>query len=258
MQNQQPNIDGLINSVGAETLIKYFYEFQSLNSEELISLIERNNEQWEESSVSTKISAGKRLFRDNRALEAIEHIILRKKENKIPNGSWVKMRAKEIYNEYNFTSEIPTEDEKVTKDEKRILVKYRLKQGKFRRELISHWEGCSITGCKNNDVLIASHITPFSESEEEEKYDVNNGLLLTPTYDKLFDLHLISFDKDGIIIISKRVDSEDLISLGITGNETLRMEKVTPKTQDYYLMQHRQEFEKKEKNNQETGELLLV
>lgn len=53
-------------------------------------------------------------------------------------------------------------------------------------------------------VLIASHIKPFIQSDENEAYDSNNGLLLSRTIDSLFDLKYISFTDEGAILFSKR------------------------------------------------------
>ena len=53
--------------------------------------------------------------------------------------------------------------------------------------------------------MIASHIVPWKDSSDQERRDVNNGILLSPTYDALFDKHLISFDDTGSIIISSKI-----------------------------------------------------
>ncbi|WP_418637663.1 HNH endonuclease [Winogradskyella sp.] len=58
-------------------------------------------------------------------------------------------------------------------------------------------------------VLIASHIKPFIESDDNEAYDPNNGLLLSRTVDSLFDLKYISFTDDGTMLFSNRI-SEDV------------------------------------------------
>lgn len=79
-------------------------------------------------------------------------------------------------------------DKKLSDDQKLILVKYRLGQSKYRNKLVEYWGGCSICGCVNTKILIASHIKPWNECDEKEKYDLYNGLLLTPNYDKLFDI----------------------------------------------------------------------
>lgn len=55
---------------------------------------------------------------------------------------------------------------------------------------------------------VASHIKPFIESNPEEQYNVNNGLLLSRDIDILFDKFDITFDKEGSPIFGKRVSSE--------------------------------------------------
>jgi len=245
MNNDSSNIDRLINSVGTETFVKYFYDFKKLERAELLQAFEGEN--WSESSKSQKISNGFRIFKENREIEALEHILLKKKERNIQNGTWVKAKAKEIYQHINNVDTTLQTNETVSEIEKKVLVNFRIQQSKFRRELILHWEVCSITDCKNSKLLIASHIKPYSESNDEEKYDINNGLLLTPTFDKLFDLNLISFTNEGKILLSNNLDTEDLQSLGITGNEKLKMGKVSQSTLNY-LDYQREKFEELERN----------
>lgn len=62
-------------------------------------------------------------------------------------------------------------------------------------------------------VLIASHIKPFSKSDEYEAYDVNNGFLLSRNIDSLFDLGYITFDNKGAIIVSDILDNEVKLKL---------------------------------------------
>ena len=57
-------------------------------------------------------------------------------------------------------------------------------------------------------VLIASHIKPFIDSDENEAYDPNNGLLLSRTIDSLFDLKYISFTDEGTMIFSNRTSKD--------------------------------------------------
>lgn len=58
-------------------------------------------------------------------------------------------------------------------------------------------------------VLIASHIKPYKVCDDDEKFDKNNGLLLSRTLDQLFDQGWISFNDDGSIIINDNL-SESL------------------------------------------------
>ncbi len=60
--------------------------------------------------------------------------------------------------------------------------------------------------------LVASHIKPcvdcLRERREDQAYDVNNGLLLSPTADSYFDKKDISFADDGTILFGKNVAEE--------------------------------------------------
>jgi len=63
--------------------------------------------------------------------------------------------------------------------------------------------------------LIASHIQPWRDSSNEERLDGENGLLLTPTVDHLFDKGFISFENGGQLIVSPVADPVSLKRMGI-------------------------------------------
>lgn len=63
-------------------------------------------------------------------------------------------------------------------------------------------------------VLIASHIKPYRKSDEHEKFDPNNGLLLSKNMDSLFDLGYITFDVCGNIITSNKLNEKVVLSVG--------------------------------------------
>lgn len=135
----------------------------------------------------------------------------------------------------------------LTQEEKRILVKCRLGQSNWRKRLIEYWEACSITNSDCFEMLIASHIKPWSESSEQEKYDIYNGLLLTPNYDKLFDRHYISFDDEGNIMVSDKITDDNLEKLGISKTAKLNKDKLSIE-HIKYLKYHRNKFEKQNPN----------
>jgi HNH endonuclease len=87
--------------------------------------------------------------------------------------------------------------------ERDSLIQSRIGQGKFRENLIKLWQECSVTGYKMVSLLVASHIKPWAYSDNKERLDPFNGLLLLPNIDKAFDMGYISFDKTGKILISK-------------------------------------------------------
>ena len=105
-------------------------------------------------------------------------------------------------------SEIFKEDLSFTTEAEK-LVKVRLLQNKFRKSLFDVNNTCAVTGFKNSRFLIASHIKPWAQSEELEKIDPYNGLLLTPNFDRLFDKGLISFDSNGKILVSNQLSELD-------------------------------------------------
>jgi len=92
--------------------------------------------------------------------------------------------------------------------EKVQLVKARTGQGIYKKNLIKVEKGCRLTGVKDSKYLIASHIKPWADSDDFEKLDGNNGLLLSPHYDKLFDKGLISFEDNGDILVSPKISKE--------------------------------------------------
>lgn len=127
----------------------------------------------------------------------------------------------------------------LTEIEKTVLTKFRVGQSFFRNELIKYWKGCcSISGFNKTELLIASHIKPYNECDKNEKYDVYNGLLLTPNYDKLFDRFLISFDETGEILISNQLSESDLELLHISKNDCVKVDKKHVQ----YLKYHRSRF----------------
>ncbi|MBL4927940.1 HNH endonuclease [Fuscibacter oryzae] len=92
--------------------------------------------------------------------------------------------------------------------EKYQLVLSRLGQGRYRSNLERFENRCRITGITDRRFLTASHIKPWSRSTDSEKLDGNNGLLLSPHIDRLFDRGYISFENDGAPILSSVLPSD--------------------------------------------------
>lgn len=103
--------------------------------------------------------------------------------------------------------------ETLNETEKASLIKTRLGQGTFRGKLINYWKKCSVTGCPEVNLLVASHIKPWAVSDNRERMDVYNGLLLLPNIDRTFEFGYISFDRGGKILISKAVPTPELIGI---------------------------------------------
>ncbi len=112
-------------------------------------------------------------------------------------------------------------DNTINATEKDSIVKSRIGQGSFRKDLIEYWHGCAISQCPLTWMLIASHIKPWKDADNQERLDVYNGLLLLPNYDKLFDLGYISFNRNGRIMCSRLLDNFDKDVIGLTNDMNL-------------------------------------
>jgi len=127
---------------------------------------------------------------------------------------------------------------KPNKTERKGLVTSRVGQGFYRQELIKKFDNkCAVTGINLEEILIASHIIPWRHSNDEERLDIENGILLSPLYDSLFDKNLISFQDNGDIIISKKIEDTELISL-IDINANIKITEGMKK----YLINHRSQL----------------
>lgn len=138
-------------------------------------------------------------------------------------GTLLLKQIEELNNisfEQNFCDDI--DKIKAPSTTKLALIESRKGQGKYRDDLIKYWDGkCAVTGCNLTDILIASHIKPWKVANNYERLDQSNGLLLSPNYDKLFDKGYISFDENGKVILSKKLDSNTINLFGIQSFMTL-------------------------------------
>jgi putative restriction endonuclease len=92
----------------------------------------------------------------------------------------------------------------------------RIGQGDFRRGLLDYWGSrCCVSGLSQPTLLRASHIKPWRASNNAERLDCSNGLLLSPSYDAAFDTGFISFDNQGRIRVSPALSRTDAQALGI-------------------------------------------
>ncbi len=138
---------------------------------------------------------------------------------------------KEVNRIKNETSDIVGED-------KEALIKIRINQGEFRKRLLRRHSHCCLCGVGNPKLLIASHIKPWSESSPDEKIDVNNGFLLCPNHDRVFDRGFISFNNDGNILISDELSLKDRMFLNISNDMKIMVSDANRE----YITYHREKI----------------
>jgi putative restriction endonuclease len=87
-------------------------------------------------------------------------------------------------------------------------IKTRRVQNFFRRTVLQSYNNrCAISGLAIPQLLVASHIIPWSE-DASRRADPTNGIALNALYDKAFDRHLISFDEDFRLVLSSKIKAK--------------------------------------------------
>jgi putative restriction endonuclease len=98
---------------------------------------------------------------------------------------------------------------------KETLIRARRGHGQYRQELEKVETGCRLTGLIDRRHLRASHIKPWCVANDDEKLDPNNGLLLSPHAEHLFDRGYISFTDQGELLVSQFLNPVVLSDWGL-------------------------------------------
>ncbi|KIQ82961.1 restriction endonuclease-like protein [Bacillus sp. L_1B0_8] len=155
------------------------------------------------------------------------------------NNSQVKLLLKKVnllHNESFLTLQKELELPIVLdKTEKESVVKARIGQSIFKKALLAVEKKCKLCGVSDERFLVASHIKRWSQSNHKERLDVNNGLLLCPNHDALFDKGYISFDNNGTILVTSTLDEVTNVFLNINKTMNIRMNE----GQREYMKWHR-------------------
>ncbi len=120
---------------------------------------------------------------------------------------------------------------------RKALVAARVGQGRFRADVLIAEPRCRITGVEDPRLLIASHIRPWHRCpENDQRLDASNGLMLTPTFDRMFDRGLLTFEDNGDVYVSPSVTSEVVQRIGLKNHRNVGAFR---KEQQVYLDYHR-------------------
>lgn len=120
------------------------------------------------------------------------------------------------------TSSQSSVDEDFIGADKIVMRTSRVNQDRLRRLAISVFNGrCAISGIDLPNILICSHIKPWTDSSGAEKTDGDNALLLASNWDSVFDRGLITIMDDGDIKFSRLLSQSIRDSLGLSKNSSL-------------------------------------
>jgi hypothetical protein len=140
--------------------------------------------------------------------------------------------------EHHIESQIES-DRHIADTDREALIVARRGQGLFKQRVMAIETRCRITGVTNPIHLRASHCKPWRDSNNEERLNGENGLLLTPTMDHLFDRGFISFEDSGALIVSPVAHTSSLNRMGIATDRTINVGTFTD-GQKQFLDFHRE------------------
>jgi putative restriction endonuclease len=126
----------------------------------------------------------------------------------------------------------------LTATDRETLIVARRGQGLYKQRVMQVETHCRITLVDNPAHLRASHCKPWRDSNNAERLDGENGLLLTPTIDHLFDRGFISFEDSGRLIVSPVAHPPSLNRMGVQTDHPVHVGSFTT-GQRQYLAYHR-------------------
>jgi hypothetical protein len=139
--------------------------------------------------------------------------------------------------EHHIESTIES-DPRIADTEREALIVARRGQGIFKQRVMQIESRCRITGVTNPVHLRASHCKPWRDSSNDERLNGENGLLLTPTMDHLFDRGFISFENSGTLIVSPIAHTPSLNRMGVPTDRKVNVGMFT-EGQKQFLDYHR-------------------
>ena len=129
-------------------------------------------------------------------------------------------------------------DPAIPDTDREALVVARRGQGLFRERVQAIESYCRVTGVDQAEHLRASHCKPWRDSNHEERLNGENGLLLTPSIDHLFDRGFVSFEDDGRLLVSPVAHRLSLQRMGVATTESVNVGSFSP-GQSRFLEFHR-------------------
>lgn len=170
--------------------------------------------------------------------------VAEKSEFKLPD----KVIHKGVAEWEDHIQRVISTDNRIPATEKDALIKARRGQGVYKQRLMKIEEFCRITKVENCAHLRGSHIKPWRDSNNIERLDGENGLLLTPSIDHLFDEGFISFENNGRLLISPIADHVSLNRMGVRTDERVNVGEFS-QGQKKYLDFHRESILKQATRN---------
>ena len=141
-------------------------------------------------------------------VEPIWNEFINNKEDLLFESENILAELEKLTVEFKF-ADILSGTENLKGETKIREVKTRVNQNVFRQIVLANYSGiCAISGIDIPELLIASHIIPWSQNEEE-RLNPENGICLSALYDRAYDKGLIGISEKYQIIISSELKTKE-------------------------------------------------
>ena len=169
----------------------------------------------------------------------------------IKNDKWLKIAEEDIKRkEYEMTKKENTAPELVVDRKQQAVWRKRLAEEMMNYTTNEYEVFCPLTYITVNfenagTLLRASHIKRYADCTNEEKFDLNNGILMCANADALFDKHLFTISANGELIFSELIKNERRLINNLLLNQPI-FKDILNEQRLHYLEEHRNMFREKE------------
>lgn len=169
----------------------------------------------------------------------------------IKNDKWLKIAEEDIKRkEYELTQQKNVNTEEIVDRRQQAAWRKRLAEEMMNYTTNEYEVFCPLTyitvNYENAGTLFrASHIKRYADCSNQEKFDLNNGILMCANADALFDKHLITINNDGEIIFSQLIKNDRVLINKLLLTQPV-FKDILNDERLHYLEEHRRVFQEKE------------
>lgn len=170
----------------------------------------------------------------------------------IKNNKWLKIAEEDIRRkEYGLTQQKNVNTEEIVDRRQQAAWRKRLAEEMMNYTTNEYEVFCPLTyitvNYENAGTLFrASHIKRYADCSNQEKFDLNNGILMCANADALFDKHLITISNEGQLIFSELIKNDRKLINNLLLNQPI-FKDILNNERLHYLEEHRRIFAEKEK-----------
>ena len=169
----------------------------------------------------------------------------------IKNDKWLRIAEEDIKRkEYELTQQKNIKAEEIVDRRQQAAWRKRLAEEMMNYTTNEYEVFCPLTyitvNYENAGTLFrASHIKRYADCSNQEKFDLNNGILMCANADALFDKHLITISNEGELIFSELIKNDRKLINNLLLNQPI-FKDILNNERLHYLEEHRKVFAEKE------------